>query len=479
MSVLKLNKTKKTVLIIGVSEKDRKELASSFEFLGYFPLSMDEGDDWRQFLMRGKDVNMVLLGDCSSSNPVTVFREIKLINAYLPVVVIYDAAKKLRLSQRLKTDCIACIKLPLTYDRLEPVLQKVNLYRQARHQDGSPRSIELFRSLSGNSSRIKYVRHMAEQVAGTDANVLITGESGTGKEVVARNIHYQSKRRNKPFIPINCGAIPAELLESELFGHEKGAFTGAILSRQGRFEMACGGTLFLDEIGDMSLSMQVKLLRVLQEKTFERVGNNKSIKADVRVIAATHVNLEEAIKLGTFREDLYYRLNVFPIHTPPLRERTEDLSLLVNDLIERLENEGNVGISLTQSAMASLAQYPWPGNIRELANLIERMSILSPNGTIDVHDLPEKYRMKKGKKMPVEDNVKTDGSLRLSRLPKGEIDLRAHVSQIEYSLIKQALEEAYGTVAHAARRLGIGRTTLVEKMRKYKLHGKKSNASNF
>ena len=191
----------------------------------------------------------------------------------------------------------------------------------------------------GNSERIQGVRDLVRQVAVTDANVLILGESGTGKEVVARNVHFHSQRRNGPFVPVNCGAIPGELLESELFGHEKGAFTGAISARQGRFEMAAGGTLFLDEIGDMPLSMQVKLLRVLQERTFERVGGNKTLKADVRIVAATHQNLEQLVAEGKFRTDLFYRLNVFPIEIPSLSERPEDLPLLVHEFIARMAAE--------------------------------------------------------------------------------------------------------------------------------------------
>ncbi|MGB1801283.1 MAG: sigma-54 interaction domain-containing protein, partial [Gammaproteobacteria bacterium] len=270
-----------------------------------------------------------------------------------------------------------------------------------------------------------------------------------------------------PFHAVNCAAIPENLIESELFGHEKGAFTGAISARQGRFEMAEGGTLFLDEIGDMSLPMQVKLLRVLQERTFERVGSNKTITADVRIIAATHVDLETAIEGGRFREDLYYRLNVFPIDMPVLKDRVEDLPMLISDLTERLEHEGGVGISLTQTAIESLAHYSWPGNIRELANLIERLSILYPNGVIDVHDIPEKYQAKEVlDNLPEEDEVESDLSLRMPRLPKNGVDLKDHINSIEASLIKQALDESNGVVAHAAKKLNMGRTTLVEKMRK-------------
>jgi sigma-54 specific flagellar transcriptional regulator A len=265
-------------------------------------------------------------------------------------------------------------------------------------------------------------------------------------------------------------------LESELFGHEKGAFTGAINTRQGRFEMAEGGTLFLDEIGDMSLPMQVKILRVLQERAFERVGSNKTIECSVRIIAATHRDLEHLIKEGGFREDLYYRLNVFPIEVPPLRERVEDIPVLVNDLISRIETEKRGSVRLTPGAVAALSHYKWPGNVRELANLIERLAILYPYGVVDVKDLPEKFR--EGIDVPAgagdyglpivtmqgdEPGTISSGP----RLPKDGIDLKAHLSDMELSLIKQALDESDGVVAHAAKSLKMRRTTLVEKLRKY------------
>ena len=321
---------------------------------------------------------------------------------------------------------------------------------------------------------------MIEQVAPTEATVLVLGESGTGKEVVARNIHYHSKRRTKPFVPINCGAIPSELLESELFGHEKGSFTGAIGARQGRFELAQGGTIFLDEIGDMPLSMQVKLLRVIQERSFERVGSNKSIKSDVRIVAATHRNLETHIKEGKFREDLYYRLNVFPVEMPRLRDRVEDLPLLINELITRLEHEKNASVRLTPAAVMALCNYSWPGNVRELANLMERMTILHPHGVVDVKDLPAKVvpdqqsAEQHAVSVDSEDSEKMAGMPALPmlsdpRLPRDGLDLKQHLTDIEVSLIEQALDDCHGVVAHAAKKLQIRRTTLVEKMRKYKI----------
>lgn len=336
------------------------------------------------------------------------------------------------------------------------------------------RSPELFRCLVGSSRGLMQVKKAIMQVAESDTNVMLLGESGTGKEVVARNIHYHSPRRGKPFVPINCGAIPAELLESELFGHEKGAFTGAIASRRGRFEMAQGGTLFLDEIGDMPSSMQVKLLRVLQERCFERVGSEKTMHSDVRIIAATHRDLEIQIEAGKFREDLYYRLCVFPITIPPLRERMEDLSALVECLLDRLKNERQARITLTERAMTAMCRYLWPGNVRELANLIERLLIMYPNQRVDIMDLPGKYR-------PNVDNVDmeqlgrdasdhhAENTASYPTLPDGGLDLKQHLADVERLLIEQALAQADGVVARAAEILRTRRTTLVEKIRKYKL----------
>lgn len=460
------------LLVIENDPNIRQHTATVLEFLEAGPTVVGEAGEWETLYAEHKPAKMVFLGSCGSNKLVTdVFRALKDKDPYLPVVLMVSGDGG-NLSDELKTGAIDVVATPVSRAPLERALQKVQVYRENRHQGGTPRSIELFRSLVGSSKGIQRVRKMIEMVASSDANVLIVGESGTGKEVVARHIHYHSGRRSKPFVPVNCGAIPADLLESELFGHEKGAFTGAITARQGRFEMADGGTLFLDEIGDMSLPMQVKLLRVLQERTFERVGSNRSVTVNVRIIAATHVNLEQAIAEGRFREDLYYRLNVFPIETPPLRERIEDMPLLIRDLIERVASEGHERIQMTQSAVESLVAYPWPGNVRELANLIERLAILYPDGTVDVHDLPDKYRseqvLRSSSSAVVGDD--TMEGLRIPRLPRAGMDLKEHLANLEYSMIHQALEESNWVVAHAAKRLKMGRTTLVEKMRKYNLN---------
>src|ERR1700748_711886 len=245
---------------------------------------------------------------------------------------------------------------------------------------------------TGTSLPIREVVSLIRQVAAHESTVLVLGESGTGKEVAARAIHDLSPRRNRPFVAVNCGAIPADLLESELFGHERGAFTGAVSARKGRFEIAEGGTLFLDEIGDMSPTMQVKLLRVLQERVFERVGNQTPMKCNVRIIAATHRNLDDSITRGTFREDLFHRLNVFPIEMPPLRSRSEDIPLLIRDFVAHNMSEGRGRLQISQRALAALALHSWSGNVRELGNLVERLSIVCNNKVVEVRDLPPKYR---------------------------------------------------------------------------------------
>ena len=446
-----------------------REATVVLRFMEHQPIPCLVREDWQPRLTGERGPHLVMLGGCSGGSTLDgIFETIRRLHPHLPVILIHDPQAIFDVSQEVSNGVTGQVTLPLRHVDLQDALQKVCIYLENRHLAGSPRALELFRNLVGGSAGIRRVRRLIQQVANSDANVLLLGESGTGKEVVARNIHYQSIRRYKPFVPVNCGAIPADLLESELFGHEKGAFTGAISARRGRFEMAEGGTLFLDEIGDMPLMMQVKLLRVLQERTFERVGSNKSIVADVRILAATHTDLEAAIEAGRFREDLYYRLNVFPIDMPPLRERAEDLPLLVNDLINRCEHEQRGSIRLTPEALKSLCRYQWPGNVRELANLVERLIILYPFGVVDAHDLPDKYQVGSSlRERPAEGDLQLSSLVEPAvSLPREGLDLKDHLGRLEFDLIKQALDDADWVVAHAAKRLRMGRTTLVEKMRK-------------
>ena len=362
---------------------------------------------------------------------------------------------------------------------------------------------------SGRSPGIALVCNLIRKVAAHDSNVLILGESGTGKEVIARAIHDSGPRRGSPFVAVNCGAIPADLLESELFGHEKGSFTGAYTARRGRFEIAEGGTLFLDEIGDMSLPMQVKLLRVLQERVFERVGNHQPIVCNVRIIAATHRNLEDSIDRGAFRGDLFYRLNVFPIEVPSLRDRIDDLELLIEEFAEQNVKAGRPKLRLAPRAMGALKAYSWPGNVRELGNLIERLSVLNGSKVVDILDLPTRYRAgflddnavsqliaDLAVAEPLEEELPSDlpSSEELAALtdeiedvdeavettmtamsatsatvglPVEGLDLKEYLYSIEKNLIQEALARTGGTVSQAARLLGLRRTTLVEKLRRF------------
>lgn len=462
------------ILLVDQDAQRRAEFKAVLEFIDCETV-LTSCDEWPVGI--ADEVQLIVLGRLGDDPEAPARCQLQgRIGRDVPILCITGVTDPSQLPADLAMQVVASIEYPFKYRQLNHALHQAAVYRQDQQAGGS--HPYLFRSLVGSSRGIRQVRALIQQVADTDANVLIFGESGTGKEVVARNLHYFSRRRRGAFVPLNCGAIPGELLESELFGHEKGAFTGALYSRQGCFELAEGGTLFLDEIGDMPLAMQVKLLRVLQERVFERVGSSRSTRADVRIIAATHRNLEDEIAEGRFREDLYYRLNVFPIEMPPLRERAEDIALLISELLARLRLEHRASVRLTPVAIAALSQYPWPGNVRELANLMERLVIMYRYGVVDICDLPEKFR---GEFSEVE---LTQACERLVphqappcefdtpaplRLPTAGLDLKKHLSEMELALIQQALAETGGVVAHAAKRLKMRRTTLVEKMRKYGL----------
>jgi sigma-54 dependent transcriptional regulator, flagellar regulatory protein len=480
----------KKVLVIDDNKQHGHDLTILLEFLGEKSI-LATSLSWRYRVdsqVEGEEIGLILIGElCATAQTLPqLVKQLAYWKDELPIVLMgeqYQTTDNI-LDEMQETRVIARFNSTPSYSTLVDTLHRAQLYCEAQLNNkklSRSRPVHLFRSLVGISKEIQVVREMMAQVADKDVSVLITGESGTGKEVVARNLHYHSARRDKPFVPVNCGAIPAELLESELFGHEKGAFTGAINSRAGRFEMAEGGTLFLDEIGDMPLNMQVKILRVLQERCFERVGSNKTQAVDVRIIAATHRNLEEMIAENRFREDLYYRLNVFPIELPSLKQRSEDIPLLINELISRMESEGRGSIRFNSSAIMSLCQHEWSGNVRELANLVERMAIMHPAGVIGVQDLPEKYRHLAVTEpeftfadVHSENHIhaKVVGASYVSLqdtplLPEQGIDLREYITTLEMSLIQQALNDCGGVVARAADKLCVRRTTLVEKMRKY------------
>ena len=319
---------------------------------------------------------------------------------------------------------------------------------------------QVYKSIIGESKPMLVIFELIEKVAETDSTVLIQGESGTGKELVARAIHDLSNRRNRNYVPVNCGAIPDDLIESELFGHVKGAFTGAISNRIGRFEMADQGTLFLDEIGDMKIHLQVKLLRILQSSELEAVGAVRSKKIDVRIIAATNQNLEQQIEEKKFREDLFYRLSVIPIFMPPLRDRKDDIPLLLNSFREKFNKEKKRNVTgFDKEVLVILCNFKWPGNVRELENFVERQVIIKGSGTISLYDLPEKYKDKNPLASPI-------GS---ETLPHGGIDLNKIMEELESKLIEQALSKTAGNKKEAAALLCLKRTTFIEKLKKKKM----------
>ncbi|MGB1239042.1 MAG: sigma-54 dependent transcriptional regulator [Pseudomonadales bacterium] len=401
-----------------------------------------------------------------------------------PICLLENWEDSEKLTQTSKRQLLRVLNGKLSEQLLIDILHEAQVYRQVRGA-GQGAQEGIFPLIVGQSPRIDKLKQMMSKVVDRDVNVMISGESGTGKELVARSLHVNSSRSSGPFVPVNCGAIPPELLESELFGHEKGAFTGAVSSRSGRFEMANGGTLFLDEIGDIPMPMQVKLLRVLQDRCFERVGGSKTIAVDVRIVTATHKNLESMVAEGSFREDLYYRLNVYPIETPPLRERKSDIEILLRFFCDKAVEQGLGQLRFHSAAIDSLKLHPWDGNVRELSNLVERLAIMYPDGVIGVSELPHKCqhisepdpsRYLVQNDMPLESDVHFIAALEgmqreedasPMQLPVEGLDLKHHIEKIETSLIEQALERSGKVVARAAVLLGVRRTTLVEKMKKY------------
>ena len=473
------------ILVIDADEERGATIASILRFVDHEPQQIASPAQLALAERHPREWLAIVVGRVDDTAALESFAAWLKRDRYHPPLLVLSRYHE-KLAEQLGLDASACLPLeyPFKHTMLAELLKRAALL--PGEQPEAPRGPTAPQGPTGNSAMVRRTRRMIEQVAPYDSTVLITGESGTGKEVVARAIHAQSNRRQRPFVAVNCGAIPSELLESELFGHEKGAFTGAITARRGRFEMAEGGTLFLDEIGDMSLPMQVKILRVLQERTYERVGSSRSVHCDVRIVAATHRNLEESIVKGSFREDLYYRLNVFPIEMPALRDRLEDLPLLIEDLIATQERSGHGGVQLAADAVHALRAYHWPGNVRELANLIERLAVLHPDGSVRAADLPPRYRGPLAAAncgvaavAEEEDEVVTPAILPvdpaatpslLSRLPQNGLDLKEYIESIEITLIRQALQSTSGVVAHAAKLLHTRRTTLVEKLRKYGLH---------
>ena len=348
------------------------------------------------------------------------------------------------------TDLLLSVEKAIKFKSLEE--ENIRLKKELRGQ-------YKYTNLVGTSNAIKKIFDLIEKVADTDGTVLITGASGTGKELIARAIHYNGSRSDKPLVVINCGAVPEALLESELFGHEKGAFTGAHKSRVGRFEMANGGSIFLDEIGEMSPALQVKLLRVLQEYKFERVGGTKTIHVDLRIIAATNINLTTAINKEKFREDLYYRLNVIPIKVPSLKQRKSDIPLLIDHFLKKFQKGKEKKITkISPEALDVMYAYDWPGNVRELENVIKRLTILCDNPVVEIGDLPENMQESDRLTQPVEEVILDN-----------ELNLQDAVQNYEKRIILEALEKSNWVKSRAAKLLNINRTTLVAKIKKQNL----------
>jgi len=478
------------LLLIDDNETRTQEFESILSFMEYEVLTATVGG-YIPLLDKLDNLRAIFIGN-GCEKQASLVKTVLDYDFDLPVILLVNKGTTSQIPTAIQKMVTQVYEWPTLYPVLSKTLKKLPIPKKF---PAKIQSTKTNKGLAGSSKNIKQVRELIDQVAGSDATVLVLGESGTGKEVVAQALHKASDRKNKPFVPVNCGAIPGELLESELFGHEKGAFTGALTARQGRFEMAEGGTLFLDEIGDMPMPMQVKLLRVLQERTFERVGSNKTISCNVRIVAATHRNLEGEIIEKRFREDLFYRLNVFPIELPSLRERVEDIPLLVNDLVSRMEKAKRGSVGFTNNALSLMMQHPWPGNVRELSNFIERLAITNPNGLIDGSDLPEKFQgyeipegfildnISKQEAVKIEETeekveevvesisepTSSDEVVHVSQLPEQGMDLKGYLTDMEVNLIQQALSECNGVVAHAAKLLNMRRTTLVEKLRKYEL----------
>ncbi len=481
----------KRVLVIEDDETVRDVLRT---FLGQkgFEITLAQNGEMGLDLLRAEKFDLIFTDLVMPGiSGMEVLKEVVALKIAVPVVVMTAFGTVQTAVEAMRIGAFDYITKPFNLEELMIVLDKA-LSVAKLQKENIMLKMQLknkynFEGLVGDSPAMQTVYELIEKIADTDSTVLITGESGTGKELIAKTIHYNNlSRASGPFVPLNCSAIPKDLLESELFGHEKGAFTGAINTRIGRFELAQGGTLLLDEVGELDPSLQVKLLRILQEREFERVGGVKTIKVDVRILAATNKDLEKVTKEGKFREDLFYRLNVIPLHLPPLRQRVEDIVLLTAHFIQEFSRKRKrEAFTFSDDAMHCLLKYQWPGNVRELENLIERLTILVSNKVVTVADLPEKFQQ-----LTFADTERAGGDIRQAgraapvsmpapleqgemEFGEGGIDLNKTVSNLERRLIMQALEKARGVRSKAAQLLKLNRTTLLEKMKKMGINAQK------
>ena len=463
-----------SILVIDDEPLVRKLLVDFFGLQGFEVVEVGDGQAGIDLLKQRKfdlffvDLSMPGLGG------IDVLREVKALDIHIPSIVITGFGSIQSAVEAVRLGAYDYITKPFNLDELKitvnRVLDHVKLQRENTVLKKQIKEKYNFKKLIGNSRRMQALHVFIEKISDTDSTVLITGESGTGKELVAKTIHFNSSRAGEPFVPLNCGAIPRDLIESELFGHEKGAFTGAINSRVGRFELANGGTIFLDEIGELPYALQVKLLRVIQEREFERVGGTRTIKVDVRILAATNRDLEKAVAERMFREDLFYRLNVIPVHTPPLRERDDDVLLLVNHFIaEFCRKKKKPLVKVSREASELLLNYRWPGNVREVENAVERMIILNESGEIRVEDLPQHIVASPGNgaKLHLVPVVAPPADVPPQVLwTESGVDLNGILEEMEKKLIVQALSKSGGVKNKAAVLLGLNRTTFLEKVKK-------------
>ncbi len=452
-----------TILIVDDEKNYPPILSAVLEEEGFETLTANSGHQALDIL-KNADIDLVLTDmKMPAMDGIELLEYIKEMEAGLPVIMMTAHGTVEKAVEAMQKGAYNYILKPFDNERLIIYVQKaVAMYRvikENRYLRDAVGERYRFSNIIGKSKKMQDVFGMIRKVAPTSASVLIEGESGTGKELVAKSLHFNSPRRDKAIVAVNCSAFAETLLESELFGHEKGAFTGAVAMKKGRFELADGGTLFLDEVGELSPSIQVKLLRVLQERVFERVGGVKPIVVDIRIIAATNKNLKTETEQGRFREDLFYRLNVLNIVMPPLRQHLEDLGLLIDYLIEKFSPERKFGVPVTgidQDVMRLFYDYGWPGNVRELENVIERAMILCPGETIGVSDLPTEFKHS------------VYNTLQLEGIP-ASAGLTDTLALVERTMIQRALKMANNVQSHAAELLGIGKSGLNQKIKKFKL----------
>jgi two-component system NtrC family response regulator len=454
-----------TVLIVDDEKNYPLILSAVLQDVGYETLTANSGMEALEILNHANaDVDLVLTDmKMPVMDGIELLEKIKTINSHLPVMMMTAYGTVEKAVEAMQKGAYNYILKPFDNEGLIIFVKKaIDMYQVIKENLRLRDVVETrynFGNIVGKSKRMQEVFELVKKMAPSSATVLIEGESGTGKELVAKSIHFNSPRKDKPFIAVNCSALSENLLESELFGHEKGAFTGAIAMKKGRFELADGGSLFLDEIGELSQNLQVKLLRVLQERAFERVGGIRSVPVNIRIIAATNKNLKHETERGRFREDLYYRLNVLYLVLPPLRDRVEDIRLLVDHMIEKYASERRPGQQVTgvdQEVNRLLYGYNWPGNVRELENAIERAMVLCPGNIIRVSDLPKEFKKSIGHSLHLEgiaENAK----------------LYETLDMVEKLMIERALATSHNVQSHAAELLGIGKSGLNQKLKKYSI----------